>query len=38
MDTGNQVRILDDVVCIVHYTNTFGIGINTTGLPPTMSK
>ena len=33
-----QVQILDEAICISHYTNTLEKGMNTTILPQTVGK
>ena len=38
MDTATRVQILDDAVCISHYANIIGKGMNPTNFPQTMGK
>ena len=38
MDTMIQVQFLDEAVCILDHTNTFGKGMNPTILPPNMGS
>ena len=38
MDTATGVRILDEIVCILHNANSLGKSVNSIILPPAIDK